>query len=325
MLLTLLALPVQAAVKVGGEVSTSFTTSILEGKNESGIGESLNLELLLPIEGDTEANVDFSFDNNGNIGVNKLYLEHHFDNFDLSMGRQPISWGFGSLLNPVDFNLGAEVMDEETGSKNVDAIEFYYPLDWKSSITLVTANTANNQEMRTGLRARTYFEGYDLSFNYVYDQSSRLAFSGKGDLGAIGAYTSLGYYFGPEVEVILLGGDYSFYPNGTNQMTVQLEYLHDGAGVFSLMYPYIGGLNTVDANFINAITTYSIDDFSSVSLSGIVHPEDTSMILIPKYQNQLGNQIEMTIDGSLLLGDDTDLFGHPSYLGSLDIEFSYAF
>ena len=67
----------------------------------------------------------------------KLYLKNRFDNFHLTVGRQPISWSFGSLLNPVDYTLGAVALDEESSSKYTDAVLVYVPINWNSGVDIV--------------------------------------------------------------------------------------------------------------------------------------------------------------------------------------------
>ncbi len=95
---------------------------ITKGNISGYLQESLDLELFLPSFDDTQAKFEIYLYNNPLSGgfdylIKKLYLKHKFEKLHLTVGRQPISWSFGSMLNPVDFSLGAIVMDEETGSK----------------------------------------------------------------------------------------------------------------------------------------------------------------------------------------------------------------
>lgn len=194
----------------------------------------------------------------------KLYLKHKFDRFHLTVGRQPVSWSFGSLLNPVDYTLGSVALDEENNSKYTDALEVYIPLNWNSSFSLVTSFPAGfdleKEKMKWGFRGRFGVKGYDLTVNYVLeaesigkvmDQSTEVGDSGeaagnvvgllpgilprqragfafKGDLWDLGIYGAVGHYFGDGVQSsnsYLLGADYSYTFNYNTTVTLQLEYL----------------------------------------------------------------------------------------------------
>ena len=208
----LVLIPVSAKIDIGGEVNTSLVGILDNQGNISGyLQESLDLELFLPSFDDTQAKYEIYLYNHPLSGgfdylLKKLYLKHKFEKFHLTVGRQPISWSFGSMLNPVDFSLGAMVMDEETGSKYQNAIEAYYPINWNSSITAIAAFPNGFENMKWGLRGRTMLEGYDLTLNYVREPeensaetmipvSQRIGISAKGDLGPFGIYGALGYYF----------------------------------------------------------------------------------------------------------------------------------
>ncbi len=226
-----------------------LTTSLIniidnEGQLSTYLQEGLDLELFLPSFDDTQAKFEIYLYSNPLSGgfdylIKKLYLKHKFEKFHLTVGRQPISWSFGSMLNPVDFSLGAMVMDEETGAKYQNAIEGYVPLNWNTSISVVAAFPENSQDIKWGLRGRTLIKGYDLTLNYVQEPekeimgtitpaSKRIGLTTKGDLGPFGVYGALGYYFSENNDgsfAYLIGGDYSYFFEAGNKIYFQLEYL----------------------------------------------------------------------------------------------------
>lgn len=312
-----------AQVEIGGEVKTTTINS----NDKNNLRENLNLQLFLPKSESTSAKFEFNISkistkNKIQTSLKKLYIKHRFDNFDLTLGRQPISWSFGSLLNPVDFNLGAEAMEEETSAKNTDALELYLPINWNSSLTLVTSFKQNG-DVKSGLRGRTNFKGYDVSLNYVQAveetansaNGERIGLSTKGDLGPIGVYSAVSYYLDQKEQVYLLGGDYSFYPgrNG-NRLVVQLEYLRDEAGALNNILNMYSLLSDNEESTLTEIKigpelvlsriNYKIDEFSSVSLMGGINLEDSSLIMIPEYKNQLNSNLDFTLSGSILVGKD---------------------
>ncbi|MFW6268511.1 MAG: hypothetical protein ACOC4G_00390, partial [Bacillota bacterium] len=145
MILTLLfTLPLTAAeIDIGGEVKTTTGITFSDEKMEDfKLQQFLNMELYLPQSKNTSARFEFDLRQNtpgdSNFIVKKLYLRRKFDDFQITMGRQPISWSYGALINPVDFDIGAEVMDESTTSKYRDGLRFYMPLDWDSSLEVIS-------------------------------------------------------------------------------------------------------------------------------------------------------------------------------------------
>ncbi|MFW6270086.1 MAG: hypothetical protein ACOC4G_08405, partial [Bacillota bacterium] len=105
------------ALDAGGEIETYFTGILYDDNNlYTNLTEKLNLELFIPVYGNTESRVEFDFVNSsdsninnsfytdsGGLHVKKLYIKHRSNKYNLTAGRQPISWSFGSLINPVDF------------------------------------------------------------------------------------------------------------------------------------------------------------------------------------------------------------------------------
>ncbi|HEY8344501.1 MAG TPA: hypothetical protein VIL66_04820 [Bacillota bacterium] len=263
------------AVEAGGEIEASFSGALAEDGDftDDQFADRLDLEFFLPPLGETEVNYAFRIGHplqgltagkEASYFTKKLYLRHKFDRFHLTVGRQPVSWSFGSLLNPVDYTLGSVALDEENNSKYTDAVEVYIPLNWNSSLSLVTSFSAGfdleTEKMKWGVRGRFGVKGYDLTVNYVREAAAvagaaaeltgwgeaggavhniaallpsilprqRAGFTFKGDLGEIGVYGAYGHYFDDGVESsnsYLLGADYSYNLHYNTKITMQLEYI----------------------------------------------------------------------------------------------------
>ena len=328
------SIPISAEVDIGGEVDASLISIIdNEGKISAYPQESLDLELFLPTHNNNQAKFEIYLYNNSMTGgfdylVKKLYLKHKFEKLHLTLGRQPISWSFGSMLNPVDFTLGSMVMDEETGAKYQDAIEAYVPLNWNSSVSLVAAFPEASQDIKWGLRGRTMIEGYDLTLNYVREPeidfmgtiipaSQRIGFTAKGDLGSIGVYGALGYYFKDNDDgdlAFLIGGDYSYFFEAGNKIYFQLEYLSmKEDNLSSILGPFFAGNITNNLNenigLIFGMANYEIDEFSQINLMAISSINDGSIIIIPGYRNQLSNSLSFNLSSAIYFGKEDTLFG----------------
>ena len=351
------AISISAKIDIGGELTASLINIIDNEGNISAYPQvSLDLELYIPpfdnnqiksavylYTNPTTAQLDFMF--------KKLYLKHKFEKLHLTLGRQPISWSFGSMLNPVDFTLGAMVMDEETGAKYQNAIDAYIPLNWNTSISAIAAFPETSQDIKWGLRGRTMIEGYDLTLNYVREPeidfmgtiipaSQRIGFTVKGDLGPIGVYGALGYYFKENDDsdlAYLIGGDYSYFFEAGNKIYFQLEYLSmKKENLSSILGPFFAGNipNNLNENIglILGMANYEIDEFSQVNLMTISSVNDGSIIIIPGYRNQLSNNLSLDLSAAIYFGKEDSLFGptvsegaQPKPKGMISVGLTYSF
>jgi hypothetical protein len=321
------------AVEAGGEVGLGYGgTWLKNGNYQDELTDYLNLELYLPPLGETELSYAFRVgaplqgltdDKEARYFTKKLYLKHRFAPFHLTVGRQPVSWSFGSLLNPVDYTLGAEAFDEETSSKYTDAVEFYIPLNWNSSLVLVTSFPAGfaseTEKMKWGARGRFGVKGYDLTINYVQEAEAaatgaggdgligsvpiprqRVGVTFKGDLGDLGVYGSVGHYFGEGTEKghsYLAGIDYSYNIDYYGKLTMQLEYLSlEGNNLMSLLGPFMllsSGKERM--HLLSGNLAYPLDDFSSIALMAIANLDGRNYLIVPSYQNTLPGNIDLDL------------------------------
>lgn len=353
------------AVEAGGELKAGWEGELQkDGSFDSEFEENLNLELYIPPIGNTEVSYAFQItrplqdllaEEKASYFTKKLYLKHRFDRFHLTVGRQPVSWSFGSLLNPVDYTLGADVLEEESNSKYTDALEVFVPLNWNSSLTAVASFPEGfgieTEKMKWGVRGRFGVKGYDLALNYVQEAEAsekiggaldnvvgfapkqRIGFSFKGDLGGLGIYGSFGHYFDQGLDSsnsYLLGADYSYNLNYHTKISIYLEYL----GVeLRFLVPQIRTdllkMKSDDTRLDLLIggVSYPIDDFSSISLMTLVNLDDGSLFLLPSYQNTLPGNIDLMINSSVFCGEDNTLFAPGGLLprSIISINLSYPF
>ncbi|MFW5787354.1 MAG: hypothetical protein ACOCV3_03725, partial [Halanaerobiales bacterium] len=248
------------------------------------------------------------------------------------MGRQPISWSYGALINPVDFDIGAEVMDESTTNKYRDGLRFYMPLDWDSSLEVISVPEldSNNSYKGTkwGMRTRTTVAGYDLSANFIRDESvkekyqdlqndpqlakNRLGVSLKGDLGPLGAYSAVSYKPIKNYDdqyIYQIGLDYSRPVNYSQRLYLQGEILNlDSRKFLNVLHDMSD--NALEGYELNSEQTsvqeifqqdrlnlflgnvnYSLDNFSELGLIAAASLDDDSFMLSPRYSNQLPGQL----------------------------------
>jgi hypothetical protein len=252
-------------------------------------------------------------------------------------------------------------LDEENNSKYTDAVEVYIPLNWNSSLSLVSSFPAGfdleTEKMKWGVRGRFGVKGYDLTVNYVQEADfadweepggaannmtallsgilprQRVGLAFKGDLGDLGVYGSYGHYFGDGVErsnSYMLGADYSYTINYHTTVTMQLEYL----GVeLKFLEPFQrAALLKMEGDderldLLTGAFSYPLDDFSTLSLITMVNLDDGSLFVTPEYQTTLPGNLDLIVNTTVFLGKDHTLLAPGDGLpqAAFSVTLSYPF
>jgi len=337
-------------ITMGGQLNASVT-----GFYDSQLGTgylpqaNLDLELFFPRWGNNEircagnlytdiagGKVDFFW--------KRLYWKHRFDDFHLTIGIQPISWSFGSLLNPVDYSLGAVALEEDYSAKFQNAVEIYYPVNWHTSLSLVASSPGSLPDTKIGLRGRTLINDFDVTIHFVQEQvlaekpgQQRFGITAKGDIGKYGVYGALGYYRDEKNSFsLLIGADYSYFFQAGNRLYLQAEYLNIPPNLLSQITGSLltGQPNSQDKNIhlFAGNATYQIDDFSSISLTSLCNISDGSYLFMPGYTNQLSNSTTFNIQTGVAINAKNEaesssllsVFSKPSK-AFIELGISYAF
>lgn len=347
----LISSPSVQAVDIGGKLSFINYLSYSDSEFESDFASELELELFLPsdfavnVENRAVITIDESREEDKvDLWFKKLYLRQKIGNITAKFGRQPISWSYGALINPVDYSLGAENLDQESKAKFVDGIELYYPVNWGTGITFITTDLEGESDNKWALRGRTTLSSYDLSASYIKTPSStkngdldRFGMTAKGDLGPVGLYGAYGLWKNNEIDydIYQIGADYSYNFLSGSQLYLQGEYLaiNGVEGEFSgfdfLDVDKEENNSNDDTNnsnkleFINTNLSYDIDDFSAVGLITVTYLGDGSTIFIPNYSYLFSSNLLLEIRGSLAAGSEEEVLGGDSK--ALELRLSYTF
>mgnify|MGYP006280888793 CR=1 FL=1 len=334
-----------AEVDIGGEVEVlNYLNIDDEGLEQISITELLNLNIYLPESKNSKTAIEVNiFHNQAGVSaeMKKLYLKRYFPRFNISLGRQPISWSFGSLINPSDFNLGAEIMDISTNGKYLDGANIYIPINWNSGME-IAAVPVGGDKIKYGIRGRTTINNYDISANYVYsplnNNKKRLAMTLKGDIGPLGAYSSISYEptENKDEYVYLAGIDYSMAVNYSQNIYFQGEVINlKKEKLNSLMGKFVTYNESEDYNlphiflekerlsFLFANISYSPSNFSQLSLLIAASLDDGSIIITPRYKNQISSNLNLEISSPLVRGNTDDIFNNENIL--LNMSLSYPF
>jgi|GEM_PF-735553 len=239
------------ALEIGGELETGGSLSYLDGSFYTSLIGRGEFELYLPATAAVEprlvAQAWLDSAGNADIGLKYLYLRRPFDQGHFTVGRQPVSWSYGAMLNLLDYGIGIDDLAGETITPGIDGLRYFHSLGGGRSFQAVVsfpALTVEADQLGLGSRLRLPAPGYDLSFNLSYkpqpvpwqpeigsDHLFRGGLTFSGDLQDFGIYGSLGYFAFNEQDLddvmLQLGLDYSWLIGEFDDQLVffQAEYL----------------------------------------------------------------------------------------------------
>ena len=250
-----------AAVEIGGEINLDYyLNDVTDDINTIWQGEA-ELEFYLP----SGSNLTPRFVLQTGVAagqtyteVKYLYLRRSLEKGRLTLGRQPISWAYGSVINPFDYGFTVEGLASEDITPGVDGVRYSHSLgegrrleaalDYPDDLTAYLSSTGTPEgvvldNLGVGLRLRLPAPGYDLSFNAVTRETTalmgeqRLSRGGvtfKTDIGDYGVYGAAGYYNLSSEDfddlddyVLQLGFDTSVFAGEFSQrrILIQGEYI----------------------------------------------------------------------------------------------------
>jgi len=345
-LTVLISFPV--AADIGGEARVISNLSYYNSELNNNLAAELELQWYLPydfplnIQNRAVISLREGREDKFDLWFKKLYLEKELGPLTATIGRQPISWSYGALINPVDYTLGAENLEQESRAKYVDGIELYYPINWGSGLAFDVSNLENQKEHKWALRGRTTFRGYDLTASYVRTPVSastdfeRYGMTAKGDLGPVGVYGAYSLWQNSEIDydIYQIGTDYSYHFLAGSQLYLQGEYLRlEGVkgdiASFDFFNPGAavdpGSTSTLENNldFFNTNISYDIDEFSSIGIMAVSYLDDGSTIFIPNYSYLFGSNLKLELRGSISAGAEEEMLGGDAK--GLEMTLSYTF
>lgn len=347
-LISIFSIPVLSA-DIGGKASLISNLSYVDSELDNSLAAELELEWFLPydfplnIQNRAVISISEAGEDKFDLWFKKLYLKEGLGPINASIGRQPISWSYGALINPVDYSLGAENLEEESKAKFVDGLELYYPINWGSGLTFVASNLENQKEHKWAFRGRTTVRGYDLSASYVNTpleaaaDLERYGLTFKGDLGPAGVYGAYGLWQSDQIDydIYQLGTDYSYNFLAGSRLYLQAEYLRleglmgdlSAFDLFNLEASTSEEENSSaiknNLDFINTNLSYEIDEFSSIGIMTVSFLDDGSTLFIPNYSYLFSSNLMLELRGSIAAGSEDEVLGGDAK--GLEINLSYTF
>lgn len=345
--LLLMLAPFSLAADIGGKASLISNLSYFDSELDNSLAAELELEWYLPydfpldIQNRAVISLNEAADDKFDLWFKKLYLRQKLGPLTAKIGRQPVSWSYGALINPVDYSLGAENLDQESKAKFVDGLELYYPINWGSGLTFV-ASDLEGKEHKWALRGRTTLSGYDLTASYVRTpvpaaaDFERYGLTAKGDLGPFGVYGAYGLWQSQEIDydIYQMGTDYSYHFLSGSQLYLQGEYLRlegvegdiSSFGFFNLGAAAESGSSSElksNLDFFNTNLSYEIDEFFSIGIMTVSFLDDGSTIFIPNYSYLFGSNLLLELRGNIAAGSEEEMLGGDAKGLSLNLSYTF--
>lgn len=253
--------------------------------------------------------------------LDRAYFELYYPQFDLTIGKQRVAWGVSYLWMPLDYFNQINMLEPEEELAGINAIRLYFPLPnihILGIMTGVTAVISPKDSLNTsqyGIRLDHTISGTDLSLSGFYD--------GKLDKTIVGADIRSEWHVGFWSEVAynqiddssfwkeVVGMDYTIdYKRG---IYVLAEYYHDESGKsdpknYNFMEIVRGHRVTLAKNYLYGICRYPFTDYQSISLSTIYNLDDDSYLLIPEYNWNMMQNLDLTMGSYVLSGNEDGEF-----------------
>jgi hypothetical protein len=268
-----------------------------------------------------------------NITVDRLWIDFHFDNFQVTVGRQRINWGQTFVWNPDDIFNAYSFFDfdyvERPGS---DAVRLQYFPSSSSAAELAVKVDSSKDLTAAGLYRFNKW-GYDIQFLAGIVNGEELVI-GTGWSGSIGSISFRGEasWFDPYEDfpgdsgtvLITTGFDKIFKDNSMVQ--VQFMYCNNPISLNDFNSFYSGSLSSKDLAFSRFSAfgqfTWAVTPLLNMTVSAMWFPDLEGYFAGPSLDYSLAENLDFSLlwqhFNSLMAGTRTHI-----NMGFLRLKYSF--
>lgn len=267
---------------------------------------------------------DYSFEDD--VIWDNLFMKYAFPQFDLTVGKQQISFGSGYVWNPTDlFNVKniIDPTDEKSGHK---ALRIDRPLSLSSRIMVLYDIADSSDESGVLIQYKTTCGHFDYSitlaekywsftdyetFTGAREKRKLIGFDMAGEAFGVGLWFEGAYNWlqnSNDYYEFVLGSDYTWQ----NGFYLLMEYFHSSLGdnnssdhdITSWMRSFTGEVKSISKDNLYVYGTYPLTDLMNIGMSVAWSISDGSFALIPVIDYSLLNDLHLEIFGGINLGKD---------------------
>lgn len=253
--------------------------------------------------------------------LDRAFISFAAEEFDLTAGRQPISFGSARVINPTDvlspFTYETLAKEEKTG---IDAIRIRIPTGDFSEldIGIVLGEDAKQDEGAAYVRVKSYLNETDIGFMVMrYGDNMMMGIDVARAIGEASAWVEA-TYTKPAKEIyytdnspytrLSIGADMAFTPT----MYGYIEYHRNGPGASepgdyllnALNAAYIeGSVYLLGRNYLAPGLTVEISPLLSANAAALINIDDSSALLAPSLTYSVSDNATASIGAYVGTGD----------------------
>jgi hypothetical protein len=223
-----LSLGDRLTIEVAEVLSFVLTSEAVNQSSSMGLGTSRSpsrwLDLSVPIIETSTATLAADMD--------RLLLRAFVGPVDLTIGRQPVTWGRSLLFKPTDIFTSLSPLDlDQTQKRGVDAVRASTSVGPDVELEALVVNRGELEQLSGGARATFYLDTMDIWVGVARSWDQELLLGGaSGEWGSFKLRGEGALPWNEETEAlepprVTLGADY-FHP----RWIVAVELHHNGAG-----------------------------------------------------------------------------------------------
>jgi len=241
-----------------------------------------------------------------NSTLDRLWIDLHFDKFQITAGRQRINWGQAFVWNPNDIFNAYSFFDfdyvERPGS---DAVRLQYFTSFSSAAELAVKIDNNHEVTAAGLYRFNKW-GYDIQFlaGFVNSQDVVVGAGWSGSIGGLSFRGEASWFDqyedfpGPESTVLATAGfDKVFKNNSAAQ--VQFMYCNNPLELNDFNSFYSGNLSTKDLAFsvFSAFGqfTWAVTPLINITASAMWLPDLEGYFAGPSFAYSLAENLDFSL------------------------------
>ena len=271
---------------------------------------------------------DYSLEND--LTWDNLFIKYIFSEFDVTIGKQQISFGSGYAWNPTDLFNVKNLVDPTDEKKGHKALRIDYPLSLSQRIMFLYDIEDSTHEPGMLLCYKTTLGHFDYSlifgrrycsftdyenFSGTREKRKIIGFDMAGEVFGLGFWFEGAYNWlerNANYYEFVIGGDYTW----RNGFYLLMEYFHSSPGnknssdydLNSWMRFFTGEAKAISKDNLYLYGYYPVTDLMNIGISVISSLSDGSVALIPVIDYSLANDLYLEIFGGINLGKDDTVY-----------------
>ncbi len=272
----------------------------------------------------------FSYDYTDTVFLDNAFVKFAISKIDITLGKQQISLGTGYAWNPTDLFNNKDVIDptyEQSGhsggrldfaiSNRYNATAIYFPEDnWRNSGKLLKFAGKLSHFDYSLIHIEKKWTFSDFTSLSTPELKRRL-YGGDfvGQVFGLGVWGEFGYNTldtQPDFWETLVGLDYTL----NSGAYFMIEYLHNGLAksdyhdynLNDWMRYFLGENRTISRDNMYLYFDYPLTDLIHINNSFVVSLSDQSLGLIPSFQYDIFQNVEINVFANFNIGDSDKAF-----------------